>query len=542
MSIATEITRLQTAKASLKTSIEAKGVSVSASATLDAYPALVDSIPSGGGGSVEEKVVNFIDYDGTVVASYTGEEAQALTELPSAPDHSQDEVPLTFEEWNWTLANIKSYNTNYPEVIIEVGASYHTTDGKNHFYFNITSDTDDNGVEISLNNYSSGDTVDWGDGSPIESISSATLTHVYTSIGEFHCIIDSTSTTYTFGGSSSTRRGKREKLIKAYLSNTITSFSSSSFRTCYSLQSITIPSSVTSIASYAFNACYSLQSITIPSSVTSIGDDAFNNCYSLQSITIPNKVTSIGNNAFRTCYSLQSITIPSSVTSIGNNAFNGCPSLQSITIPSSVTSIASYAFSNCYSLHSITIPSSVTNIKDNAFYACSSLRSITIPSSVTSIEASAFSTCYSLQSITIPSSVTSIAPYIFSSCPSLRSITIPSGVTSIEDFAFSSCSSLQSITIPSSVTSIGASAFYACSSLQSITIPSSVTSIGASAFYGCYSLSSVTLFPTTPPTSGTSVFSTSFLKKIYVPAESVETYKADSNWSNFASIIEAIPS
>lgn len=48
MSIASEITRLQTAKADLKTSIENKGVSVSASATLDDYANYVDSIHTGG--------------------------------------------------------------------------------------------------------------------------------------------------------------------------------------------------------------------------------------------------------------------------------------------------------------------------------------------------------------------------------------------------------------------------------------------------------------------------------------------------------------
>ena len=47
MSIASEITRLQTAKAGLKTAIEGKGVTVSSSALLDAYPALVDSISGG---------------------------------------------------------------------------------------------------------------------------------------------------------------------------------------------------------------------------------------------------------------------------------------------------------------------------------------------------------------------------------------------------------------------------------------------------------------------------------------------------------------
>ena len=64
MSIASEITRLQNAKASLKSSIEAKGVTVSANATLDAYPALVDDIPTGGGSADD---VRFIDYDGTIV-------------------------------------------------------------------------------------------------------------------------------------------------------------------------------------------------------------------------------------------------------------------------------------------------------------------------------------------------------------------------------------------------------------------------------------------------------------------------------------------
>lgn len=50
MSVASEITRLQTAKADLKTAIEGKGVTVSSSAKLDAYPALVESIQQGGGG------------------------------------------------------------------------------------------------------------------------------------------------------------------------------------------------------------------------------------------------------------------------------------------------------------------------------------------------------------------------------------------------------------------------------------------------------------------------------------------------------------
>lgn len=56
MAISDEITRLQQAKAALKTSIEGKGVTVSSSATLDDYADLVDSIEAGGGGSIEDLI------------------------------------------------------------------------------------------------------------------------------------------------------------------------------------------------------------------------------------------------------------------------------------------------------------------------------------------------------------------------------------------------------------------------------------------------------------------------------------------------------
>ena len=50
MSIASEISRLQTAKEDLAASIEAKGVTVPAATKLDGYPALVDAIQAGSGG------------------------------------------------------------------------------------------------------------------------------------------------------------------------------------------------------------------------------------------------------------------------------------------------------------------------------------------------------------------------------------------------------------------------------------------------------------------------------------------------------------
>lgn len=47
MSIASEITRIKGAKVSLKTSIEAKGVTVPSTTKIDGYSALVDQISTG---------------------------------------------------------------------------------------------------------------------------------------------------------------------------------------------------------------------------------------------------------------------------------------------------------------------------------------------------------------------------------------------------------------------------------------------------------------------------------------------------------------
>lgn len=84
----------------------------------------------------EEKDVNFYDYDGTLVASYTIEQAKTLSQLPPAPDHSQDEVPLTFQEWNYTLEEI-----NALDHIADVGANYITTDGKTYAFFTLNKAT-----------------------------------------------------------------------------------------------------------------------------------------------------------------------------------------------------------------------------------------------------------------------------------------------------------------------------------------------------------------------------------------------------------------
>lgn len=74
MSIATEIERLLQAKADLKISIEAKGVSLADDATLDDYPDAIDQIETGGGASDVVRGSFIFNDDGakTVSIPYSG--------------------------------------------------------------------------------------------------------------------------------------------------------------------------------------------------------------------------------------------------------------------------------------------------------------------------------------------------------------------------------------------------------------------------------------------------------------------------------------
>ena len=337
---------------------------------------------SGGGGSTaEKKQVNFIDYDGTILYSYTAQEAQALTALPANPSHSG----LIAQGWNWSLANIKSQLTNVGGDVW-VGQMYETASGKTEIDINVDNpDFLSPYLAIAVNGTV---TIDWGDGTATDTVTGTsyiTLTftpHVYATTGRYTISIDGPmgfychTTSYSALLTNTTSLSYRKtysQYVEAIRCADGVRIGSSAFRYCFSLQSITIPEGVTDIGAGAFAYCYALQSVTIPDSITSISMNEFYNCSSVQLITIPNGVTSIGSSAFHNCYALQSITIPDGVTSIGSSTFNSCRSLQSISIPDGVTSIGSNTFYICDAFQLITIPDGVTSIGSNAFYNCYSV-------------------------------------------------------------------------------------------------------------------------------------------------------------------------
>lgn len=270
-----------------------------------------------GGGTVELKDVNFIDYDGTILHSYTKTEFANLSDLPSNPSHTG----LTSQGWNWTKAQITAQLTAMPIQPVWVGQMYVTTSGASEI--DITLDDPEHlspYLTIAVNGTVS---VDWGDNSTSSTVTGTSLTiltytlHEYASTGDYTIKISVSSGSFAFYNTNSSKGG----VLSVYGSDSNRRYDR---RYSDSITAIRIGSSVTSIGNTTFSNCSSLQSVTIPSSVTSIGTYAFGGCYSLQSVTIPSGVTSIENFVFNSCFSLQSVTIPSSVTSIGTQAFNSC--------------------------------------------------------------------------------------------------------------------------------------------------------------------------------------------------------------------------
>jgi hypothetical protein len=342
----------------------------------------IREIPSGGGSAgVSAKAVNFYDYEGTILHSYTKDEFLALTEMPELPTRPG----LICQGWNNTLEYMQEYTSEYGTC--DAGATYITDDGATRIYITLHEGRTSPILGLGIVGNT---TIDWGDGTEPYVLTGTnpsrvtyTSKHEYAKPGDYVIRLTVNAGSIMFLGASTgswlLTHSTSDSLIRAYPN---------------SINRVEIGSGVTTISDNAFQLCYSLASISIPNGVTIISDNAFQNCYSLGFVNIPRNVRFINSNIFRNCQSLGSVSIPSSVTTISGNAFCGCHSLGSVSIPSSVTTISGNAFQLCYSLASVSIPSNVGIIDVGVFQDCYCLASVSIPSSVTNIGNGAFRNCF----------------------------------------------------------------------------------------------------------------------------------------------------
>ena len=293
----------------------------------------------------------------------------------------------------------------------------------------------------------------------------------------------------------------------------------------------------TAVPAYCFKDCASLSSVNLGSSLTAINDFAFNGCSSLETVSLPASVTQIKQRAFEN----SGLTaLPSGLRdgiTLGNYVFSGTK-LTVVTLPDALTTLGSsnYTFSNCTSLTEFH-PNKVTVIREGCFSGCTSL-SVFDFNDITSIGVTSFDKT-AFTSISLPL-ITAIPSNAFNSCGSLASVSLPN-VQTLASRAFWSCTSLTDISLPS-IVSVDNQAFGYCTNLRTVDLGASVTSIGYNPFHGVSSITSLTVRATSVPTlGGILCVSGSFNGTIYVPAESLDDYKAATNWSTYSERFSAIP-
>ena len=342
---------------------------------------------------------------------------------------------------------------------------------------------------------------------------------------------DGTSVSVTYKNSSPSASYTGDVVIPAKVTPDsinyydVTGIGNSAFYRCYSLTSISMPSSLLTIGSSAFDACTTLTEIIIPENVVTINWGAFVRCKGIKTITIPNSVTTLDDYAL-SYTGIKEIQFGTGLTEISGGLFHGCDSLQTLDFPSGVTTIGSTACIDCVSLKHVSIPEGVTHIESRAFQRCVRLTEIDLPSTLNFIYWDAFSYCTGLKRFNISEEnssycsvdgvlynkekttlimfpnansdscivldgVTEIERYAFMGSSRLRYLSLPNSLRTISLAAFEDCSSLQNFIIPEGVERIEQLAFSGCSSLTEMRIPSCVSSFGPQVFYRCKYLQAI---------------------------------------------------
>ena len=386
-------------------------------------------------------------------------------------------------------------------------------------------------------------------------------------------------------------------LTSLTIPSSVTSIGWDAFSMCYGLTSIIVEAgnsvydsrnNCNAIIQTASNTLIAgCQNTTIPNSVTSIRWDAFYGCKNLSAITIPNSIISIGSRAFSSCSGLTSVTNYATTPQTINADVFRYVDLSNCTLYVPAQSLAAYQVADvwkdfgtilaigeepcttfsgtcgenltweltCDSVLTISgtgamwrlteeqawrpykeqiktaiLPEGLDSIAPKAFYQCVNLTSVNLPNSVRALGTKAFVECYKLAEPVYNERIFAFLPKDYSSTYS-----VPEGIVSVAAYAISYLlPTAESNAIPSS--------------LKEIVLPSSLKRLGISSLAGAQ-LEKITCYATTPPVCAQSVFDYYYDEveivlhsidrsiPVYVPAESVEAYKAANQWSSFFNIL-----
>lgn len=445
--------------------------------------------------------VCFWDIDGNLILNVPMSEVPSLKSLPTPPEYEG----LTFVRWNYTLEQIRA--TEYP---LDVGALYKPTDGKTHLKINIIESSYRTVVLSFQQTVDGGVSVDWGDGSAVETISGTgkvSVSHPYSAMGEYEItlsVADECIMTAGWGSSSSSER---------FVSALNYSYGNKYVTGIYFGDRV-------ELTTYSCASMYNATHITLPLNITDIPSSAFNGSYKIGAIIVPDGVISIGSSAF---------------SSTRNAYKNNCPKRFLVCcLPESIISIAEHAFNMTYFLTRFVVPKNITVLPNYMLTQQGRMRRIYLPKDKIVSISNYFGYFPVLRSSDLEdlSALSTIGNGFMSHVKGRGSYTIPPGVETIGNNAFEN-SGFCEIVIPESVTTIGTYfASYAQNLHRIILCGNNLTSIGSYALnmVSAYGLE-VIFYSETPPSAtiikalmgGTSG---QMAMSMYVPDNAISEYEA----------------
>ena len=183
------------------------------------------------------------------------------------------------------------------------------------------------------------------------------------------------------------------------------------------LTSAVIAEGVTNLGDRTFRRCYNLESVVLPSTLTTIGETGsgvFQACSSLKNIVLPESLTLLGVGTFQECTSLESINIPAGITRIEENCLRNT-GLVEVEFHEGVTYFGAQAFRDCKQLKKVVIKAPKFTVEPNAFGVMSSA----LPGTIIYVE-NAEMKAYLESTLSYKSQFTVIAPEVVNSAVELN--------------------------------------------------------------------------------------------------------------------------
>lgn len=339
----------------------------------------IDSIQTGGGSApteeIEEKDVNFFDYDGTLIASYTEAEAKVLTSLPIPPVHSG----LAFQGWNYTLEEVKA-NAE----MADIGALYTTDDGATRLEIEVLERRD---IRMRFSQTkASGVLIDWGDGKSERSSGIAGQTyalHNYEEPGRYTITLTiDDDCNVTLGSYSShlicigslDSNAAQNVLRKLYIGDRVVKIDKSAFKNHYALNSVSMNQGITALADECFEYS-SIEFMTIPSGVEAIPYSVFATCGRLRNVSLPTSVQNLDQYSIYQCNALKRLNLKN-VTNPQSRAVSSDNAINEIVVNADIAYIPNYFCSDCLGLERVVFLGKVKTFYSGALSGCYSLKTV----------------------------------------------------------------------------------------------------------------------------------------------------------------------